>query len=362
MVFPIKKFLRTLFVLFGAMVGVALSFLIIDLLDRYFGVILSDRMPSYAMVLAVMGMGILFALAAFALFARVAGGIARLMRQFEKRLSKVPTKDLLLGLGGLLLGLLLAFILGQAVGLLQSPLLTVAINFVLYLVFGLTGVRIALSRRTEVQLSMLKQRMDQYTPGEPFVLVDTSVIIDGRILDLCKTGFLSQTLVIPSFVLTELKRVADSPDEQKRSRGRRGLDTLSQLQELKGLIVHLDEADYPGADIGEKLLAMAAERGAPVLTTDYALEKTAPLKGVRILNINELANAVKTVLLPGDRLTVTVTREGREAGQGVAYLEDGTMLVVENGRRAVGGKPVSVTVTSVLQTNAGRMIFARIHD
>ncbi|HWT06571.1 MAG TPA: PIN domain-containing protein, partial [Xanthomonadales bacterium] len=192
--------------------------------------------------------------------------------------------------------------------------------------------------------------------GEPKVL-DTSVIIDGRVLDIVRSGFLDGPLLLPRFVLRELQLIADSADPLKRTRGRRGLELLSTLQETVPIeIVERDPEDI--AQVDAKLVRLAQERGAKLVTNDYNLNRVAHVEGVSVLNINELANALKPVLLPGDELRVSVIREGRETHQGVGYLDDGTMIVIENGRRLIG-ETVDVAVTSALQTNAGRMIFAR---
>ena len=192
--------------------------------------------------------------------------------------------------------------------------------------------------------------------GEPKVL-DTSVIIDGRVLDIVRSGFLEGPLLLPRFVLRELQLIADSADPLKRTRGRRGLELLSTLQQTIPIeIVERDPEDI--AQVDAKLVRLAQERGARLVTNDYNLNKVAQVEGVSVLNINELANALKPVLLPGDELRVNVIREGRETHQGVGYLDDGTMIVIENGRRLIG-ETVDVAVTSALQTNAGRMIFAR---
>lgn len=190
-------------------------------------------------------------------------------------------------------------------------------------------------------------------------VVDTSVIVDGRIVEIVESGFLEGTLVVPRFVLRELQTIADSVDPQKRTRGRRGLDVLSRLQELRLLeISERDYGDLPPGSVDAKLVRLAQETGAKLLTNDYNLNRIAQVEGVDVLNINELAGAVKPVVLPGEELHVQVIREGKEANQGVAYLDDGTMIVVEHGRRLVG-ESTDVVVTSVLQTVAGRMIFAR---
>lgn len=191
-------------------------------------------------------------------------------------------------------------------------------------------------------------------------ILDTSVIIDGRILDICKAGFLEGEMVIPAFVLDELRHIADSADPLRRNRGRRGLDVLNKLQNEIGCPVRIVQQDYGDVEeVDVKLLRLCREQGGAVLTNDYNLNKVAGVTGVQVLNINELAGALRPVVLPGEEMQVHLVREGKEPGQGVAYLEDGTMVVVENGRRRVG-ETLDVVVTTVLQTNAGRMIFSRV--
>ena len=190
-------------------------------------------------------------------------------------------------------------------------------------------------------------------------VLDTSVIIDGRIFDVCRAGFLEGELVIPAFVLGELRHIADSADALRRNRGRRGLDVLKKIQEELSCPVRIEEKDYGGEEVDVKLLRLARDLGGAVLTNDYNLNKVAGVTGVPVLNINELAGALRPAVLPGEDMTVHVVREGKEPGQGVAYLDDGTMVVIENGRRRVG-ETVEAEVTTVLQTSAGKMIFARI--
>lgn len=193
-------------------------------------------------------------------------------------------------------------------------------------------------------------------------VLDTSVLIDGRICDICKAGFLEGPLVAPAFVLDELRHIADSADSLRRNRGRRGLDVLARLQEEAEARVRIVEKDYPDAEeVDVKLLRLARELGGAVLTNDYNLNKVAGVTGVRVLNINELAGALRPAVLPGEEMTVQIIREGKEPGQGVAYLEDGTMVVVENGRRRMGER-LEIEVTTVLQTSAGRMIFGRAKE
>jgi len=192
-----------------------------------------------------------------------------------------------------------------------------------------------------------------------YKILDTSVIIDGRIADICETGFLEGTLVAPQFVLRELQQVADSSDSLKRNRGRRGLDVLQRIQKMPHMQVQIVENDFPEVrEVDLKLIELARDMSAKIVTNDFNLNKVAQLRGVAVLNINELANSLKPVVLPGEVLRVFILKEGKEAGQGVAYLDDGTMVVVDQGKRALG-KTIEVTVTSVLQTTAGKMIFCR---
>ena len=192
-----------------------------------------------------------------------------------------------------------------------------------------------------------------------YKLLDTSVIIDGRIADICETGFLDGTLVVPQFVLRELQQVADSSDSLKRNRGRRGLDILQKIQKMSNVTVQIVENDFPEVrEVDLKLIELAQQLSGKIVTNDFNLNKVAQLRGVSVLNINELANSLKPVVLPGEVLRVFVIKEGKEAGQGVAYLDDGTMVVVDQGKKAIG-KTIEVVVTSVLQTTAGKMIFCR---
>ena len=199
-------------------------------------------------------------------------------------------------------------------------------------------------------------------PNRAVKLVDTSAIVDGRIADLAATGFIDGPLVVPQFVLRELQQIADSTDPRKRTRGKRGFEVMQRLQRLPGAMVEVDATDVPGgAGVDEKLLELARARGAKVITTDYNLNQRAELSGVTVLNVNDLSNALKPAMVAGEAMRVQVLREGKEAGQGVAYLDDGTMVVVDQGKRWIG-QSVDVAVTSVLQTSAGRIIFTRLRD
>lgn len=223
--------------------------------------------------------------------------------------------------------------------------------------FGYMGYAIGISWGTEISSLPVFQQKRQTGAARQKIL-DTSVIIDGRIPDICSSGFIEGVLVVPQFVLDELQHIADSADSLKRARGRRGLDILNKLQKVPNIKIEIDERDYPKIkEVDSKLMALAKDIDADILTNDFNLNKVAQIKGITVLNINMLANAVKPIVLPGETMTVTVTKQGKEKGQGVAYLDDGTMVVIEQGESILGVEK-EVVVTSILQTPAGRMIFA----
>ena len=271
----------------------------------------------------------------------------------------------LYALGGLMAGAVLAALLTALIRLL--PLGNFAWIPALCLYAGLmTGGWLLGRRRTHEEDAAPSAAAHERQDGPCIAvraipkILDTSAIIDGRVCDICKAGFMEGELVVPAFVLDELRHIADSADPLRRNRGRRGLDVLNRLQEDGRSQVHVEDKDYGELDeVDVKLLRLARDLGGAVLTNDYNLNKVAGVTGVPVLNINELAGALRPVVLPGEEMTVHLVREGREPGQGVAYLEDGTMVVVENGRRRVGETLETIVIT-VLQTSAGRMIFGRV--
>ncbi|MEN4041528.1 MAG: PIN domain nuclease [Anaerolineaceae bacterium] len=286
--------------------------------------------------------------------------------------ARVSAHTLLASLLGLVVGLIIAALLAFPISLLPPPFGRV-LPFVGVIIFGYLGVAVLVMRQNDLfsVLSSISTRSAgaagkeggaaaSSTWGEGrTILLDTSVIIDGRIADIARTGFLPGTLLIPRFVLTELQYIADSPDSLRRQRGRRGMEVLTQLQRETLLPVKMSDIDVEGVrEVDDKLVILARQLRCPVLTNDYNLNRIAELQGVTVLNINELANAVKSVLLPGEVLVVRIIQEGKEYGQGVGYMDDGTMVVIENGRDYMD-KEIAVMVTKVLQTAAGRMIFAR---
>jgi uncharacterized protein YacL len=284
----------------------------------------------------------------------------RELRSVERAIDRLAPGELVGGAIGLVTGLVVAFLVKSvmfefvAFAGPTGGYVAIALYLVLSLFAAFLGARVGAKQR--VALTRIAGSSGGSAGGEPKVL-DTSVIIDGRVLDIVRSGFLEGPLLLPRFVLRELQLIADSSDPLKRTRGRRGLELLGKLQETTPIeIVERDPEEI--AQVDAKLVRLAQERGAKLVTNDYNLNRVALVEGVTVLNINELANAVKPVLLPGDELRVAVIREGREMHQGVGYLDDGTMIVVENGRRLIG-ETIDVAVTSALQTNAGRMIFAR---
>ena len=282
----------------------------------------------------------------------------------EKRLRAVSGKAIIGGLIGLILGLVVANLISYSLLLLPgqehgiNTLLRVFINAS----FGYIGVVMGMKKGEKFDFAEFKNSSPEGPYGENVKILDTSVIIDGRIADICETGFLEGTLIVPQFILKELQHIADSSDSVKRNRGRRGLDILHKIQRNVDVTTKIVEQDFPKIrEVDAKLVALGKVLSAKILTNDFNLNKVAELQGVPVLNINQLANAVKPVVLPGEFLNVYILKEGKEYGQGVAYLDDGTMVVVDNARKHLS-KTVEVCVTSVLQTTAGRMIFTRLKE
>ncbi len=290
--------------------------------------------------------------------------ISKVMNYLEDTIQKVPTIEILIGVFGALMGLLISV---PIVSLFNDVLIGKIIGVIIVLIITAISVDISIKKKEELinaisnikKVGSIKEKKTKTeNKGIPKVL-DTSVIIDGRILDICQSGFIEGALIIPHFVLDELRHIADSSDSLKRNRGRRGLDILSKIQKELAVEVQITEKDFPDIDeVDSKLLKLAQFLGGKVITNDYNLNKVAGVQGVPVLNINELANSVKPVVLPGEEMTIQIIKDGKEQEQGIAYLDDGTMIVVEGGKRHIG-EIMDVIVTSVLQTAAGRMIFAK---
>ncbi|WP_195987007.1 PIN/TRAM domain-containing protein [Clostridium sp. D53t1_180928_C8] len=304
--------------------------------------------------------------------------ISSTIDKMEKNIQRLSAQELIFGSVGTLIGLIIAAFIGAPLSGIFSgihPAIGPIIFVLLELIASIIGAEIFIKKRDDISSTLLifkknnirdkdkeKEKKSKGSIKSTAKVLDTSVIIDGRIFDLCKTGFIEGTLVIPSFVLDELRHISDSSDSLKRNRGRRGLDILNKIQKELEIETEIWEGDFKEiAEVDSKLLKLAQKLNGKVITNDFNLNKVAEFQGVPVLNINDLANAIKPVVLPGEEMKIVVIKDGKESTQGIGYLDDGTMIVVEGGRKFIG-EEIFVIVTSVLQTSAGRMIFAKPKD
>ena len=293
--------------------------------------------------------------------------IALLVIQIEQAIRKLSLRVIFGGVIGTIVGLSIAILFAYGLRFIpaiekQDVVPLEIIYFVLTISLGYLGLVLGSKKSEEFQLPGSSQSKGSLRGVSDHKILDTSVIIDGRIMDVCDTGFVEGSLVVPRFVLDELQLIADSSDSMKRSRGRRGLDILNKMQKSGSVQINIVDQDFPKLKgVDAKLVALAKKRNCKLVTNDFNLNKVAELQGVKILNVNELANALKPVVLPGEAITVKVIKEGKEPGQGVAYLEDGPMVVIDHADKSLG-QTVQVVVTSVLQTTAGRMIFSNMKE
>ena len=384
----LDRVLRFFITLFLAIAGGALLDLASPVLTMYVG----TEILKMEMGIVRITMGSLICI----LFGAVLGGLIgflaspyfiRCLKRFsawvEQQLGKMPIHDVIAGAIGLAIGLIIANLLGYSFA--KIPIVGDYIPVIFSIVFGYLGITITIKKRQELTglFDFVPRFMKDFAkmkemragasqaPAETakavapkaedkaYKLLDTSVIIDGRIADICDTGFIEGTLLIPVFVLEELQHIADSSDVLKRTRGRRGLDILQRIRQSTKVKVEITNVDFDDiSEVDSKLVRLGQQVGGKIITNDYNLNKVAQLRGVEVLNINELSNAVKPVVIPGETMHVTIVKAGKEPGQGVAYLDDGTMIVVENGYHHMN-ESITVEVTSALQTAAGRMIFAK---
>lgn len=379
----INKIARFVIAALGLLLGYSVMLLVLQS-----GIIIIEN--NVLEVLAYIAVMLIFGIGLYALSERIIDGVIGLLDRAETTLADVPPSDIVLGAAGLLFGLILSFFISYPLRSVEIPffgnVLGLILTIVIYVVIGTIGARMALRykedvirlfhARTEAVPANKKKQLNQrkaagkHEPsnqekvlgaGESYMakILDTSVIIDGRIASIVESGFLEGPLIIPEFVLEELQFIADSHDDVKRERGRRGLDIVKKLQGLKGVQVIISDADY--ADTNEvdiKLLKLTRDLEGKIMTNDYNLNKVAAVQDIPVLNVNDLANAVKTVVIPGEKMYVSIIKEGKEKKQGLAYLEDGTMIVVEDAKSLIG-QDINVVVTTVLQTAAGKMIFAK---
>ncbi len=359
-----RKLLRVLFTGLGAITGYGV-FLLCNFVMEFFELGEKFELSNIQEHIVIAALVIIFGLIVFRLTPMIGKQGNKFADNIATDLQKVSTNKLVMGTIGLLIGLLIAFLISRVYAGILPAAFEIILNIASYLLLGYVGIIVATKSGTDIHnvLSSSKKGAGknkgkiEATPK----IFDTSVIIDGRIADIMKTGFIEGPIVIPEFVLVELRHIADSSDSLKRNRGRRGLDILNKIQNEYGIEIYnttseksLDE--IPEVDV--KLLKLAQIMNGKVVTNDFNLNKVASIKGVEVLNINELANTLKPVVLPGEDMQLFLVKEGKERNQAVAYLDDGTMIVVEDGRRHIGSN-INVQVTSVLQTAAGRMIFAK---
>ena len=353
----ISKIIRILIGLLGAALGTAIYIALVGILPGVF-----SGINDYKYIITI-GVALVFGIIFYAIAPLMLSKVKEGVKLLDKEISKYPQSDILLATIGLIVSGIGTFI--------NLPIITAIVGILVYLFMGYIGIRIALKSRDDLfninKLSRLTTALNKEKSSKKGVLenkippkvLDTSVIIDGRIADICKTGFIEGKLVIPRFVLNELQHIADSSDDLKRVRGRRGLDILNSIQKEMDMEVEISDVDFEDIpEVDSKLLKLAETINGKVVTNDFNLNKVAQFQGVEVLNINELANAVKPVAIPGEHMLAQVVKEGKEQNQGIAYLDDGTMIVVDGGRKYIG-ETITVLVTSVLQTPAGRMIFGK---
>lgn len=354
----IDKILRTVIGLFGMLGG----YTVVSLF-KTLGII---HIPSNGWLhLAIYsGVSILFGIIFFYLSSWIINKGRKLIQLIENELQKFSVYDIGISSIGLIIGLIIAYLLSQPMYKLGISYIGAIVSFILYIIFGYLGLTVPQRKKDDISAILGSMRRNPRDRAKvqsrscPKIL-DTSVIIDGRISDICKTGFIEGPLIIPEFVLEELQHIADSSDSLKRNRGRRGLDILNKIQKELDIEIIINDKKFDDVkEVDSKLLKLTQFLKGKIITNDYNLNKVAEVQGIDVLNINELANAVKPVVLPGEEMVVQVVRDGKESNQGLAYLDDGTMIVVESGRKFIG-ETIDVIVTSVLQTSAGRMIFAK---
>ena len=377
----LKKLLRAILTLLGALIGYGVYRLTMFLLEN-FEVEFVSKMTMTHQIVAMAAAAILFGFIFFRLTPMFTRQGHRVADNIQSDLQGVSGNDMLMGVVGLIIGLVIAFLLTQIYVVITNKYIYIVLTVITYLIMGFLGVVIASQKGKEIINQFFSQARQEQSDGQiqgiggrfgrgsskrknanqaPKIL-DTSVIIDGRISEIMKTGFLEGPIVIPEFVLVELRHIADSADDLKRARGRRGLDVLKKIQSDYGIEIYNTESEKGLKEIPEvdvKLLKLAQIMNGKVVTNDFNLNKVAAINGVDVLNINELANTLKPVVIPGEKMKVKPVKQGKDPHQSIAYLDDGTMVVVEDGSKQIG-QTCEITVTSVLQTSAGRMIFGRI--
>lgn len=364
-----KKVLRIIFSILGLVFGYIISEVILTIsnglkINFFRGTISTTILYIFCILL----FGIIFYFISPTLYKLISITIDKI----TKNIQRLSAQEIIYGTVGILIGLIIVTFIAAPISRIFSeihPAIGSIIFTLLELIAAILGAEIFIRKRDDISSTLFifkknsqKEKKSKSSIRNSTKVLDTSVIIDGRIFDLCKTGFIEGTLVIPSFVLDELRHISDSSDSLKRNRGRRGLDILNKIQKELDVDTEIWEGDFKDiAEVDSKLLKLAQVLNGKVITNDFNLNKVAEVQGVSVLNINDLANAIKSVVLPGEEMKIIVIKDGKELTQGIGYLDDGTMIVVEGGRKFIG-EEIVVVVTSVLQTSAGRMIFAKPKD
>ena len=365
--------MKRIFEILITLIGLVLGVVVLNVVNAASSfVATSGILFIIANVLAGLVGGIIF----YLIFRTFSDKFMASISNLEVQMSDIPASKLIVGTVGAILGILIATLISRPLTSLQLPYvgnsIFVLLSILLYLGLGFLGARVA-AKNSDDFLNIFKSDKDNKeaktsfkldrskNPASPKIL-DTSVIIDGRIVDIIETDFIEGELIISEFVLEELQHIADSPDDLKRERGRRGLDIVNEIKKSNKINLRITDQDYKDIkEVDSKLLKLAIDMGAKVFTNDYNLNKVADVQGIPVLNINDLANALKPVVIPGEHMRIEVIKEGKGKNQGVGYLDDGTMVVVEDGVKYID-KTISAVVTSVLQTSAGRMIFVRSEE
>ncbi|QQK07387.1 PIN/TRAM domain-containing protein [Miniphocaeibacter halophilus] len=358
-----KKVFNIFMILLGGICGFTVVYLLdkVQLLSSFEGVVKT--------VIYVIGI-ILFSIIFYLIFPKIIKGIDKSTKNVESEIAKLPISEVLLGVVGMIIGLIVALLVSYPLLQLELPYVgnipMVILSIIIFISLGYLGLRVGRTNKSDLnntfqKMRISKDKVSKKTINESIKILDTSVIIDGRIKDIIEAGFIEGKIIVPIFVLEELQHIADSDNDLRRQKGRRGLDILKLIQNITSTEVEISQKRYSDIEeVDSKILQLAKELKGKVITNDYNLNKVATVRDIEVLNINELANAMKPIVIPGEQMTVTILKDGKEANQGLAYLEDGTMIVIEDGKNYIG-KTVETTVTSVLQTAAGKMIFVRIN-
>ncbi len=355
-----KNLFRTLISIAGFAIGPGIVTLVYGVIKSNFDINPETALLGWANMLIYAASALISGIIFIVLSKSIVDGYIGITKKMESGVEKAPARVIFFTLAGLIIGVVLAFFISWMLDKIPSALITVPVSVIIFIMLAYAGGR--LGRKCAEKYGKGKKMDIEAEDGASAKILDTSVIIDGRVFDILKTGMIEGGVIIPEFVLSELRHIADSADSLKRTKGRRGLDILKKIQTELDVPVEVSNTDYDDvAEVDAKLLRLAKDIGATVITNDFNLNKVASVQGVKVFNINELANAVKPMLLPGEELVVTVVKEGKEYGQGVAFLDDGTMIVVESARDRIG-ETLHVIVTSALQTAAGRMVFAKIRE